>query len=100
MTRLYNLDRQLTPPPSKPLHSSMLTKSPRRGAGNRLRSTESYDVHTQQWTERAPMNEARCAVRIAALNQCIYAVGGRSETGSFTTSFTTSCTSLPGASML
>ena len=26
------------------------------------------------------MNEARGAVRVAALNQCIYAVGGRSET--------------------
>ena len=26
------------------------------------------------------MNEARGAVRVAALNRCIYAVGGRSET--------------------
>ena len=46
-----------------------------------LRSVECFDPSTEQWSDVAPMNAARCQHAVAALDNKIYAVGGDS-TGS------------------
>ena len=46
------------------------------GSRSNLNSMERYDPISDSWTEMPPMNRSRGAASIAALNNCLYAVGG------------------------
>ena len=46
------------------------------GSRSNLNSMERYDPISDTWTEMPPMNRSRGAASIAALNNCLYAVGG------------------------
>lgn len=47
--------------------------------GVELRSVEVYDPISKRWSELAPMGTRRAYLGVAALNDCIYAVGGWNE---------------------
>lgn len=52
------------------------------GIGNEgveLCSVEVYDPISKRWSELAPMGTRRAYLGVAALNDCIYAVGGWNE---------------------
>lgn len=47
--------------------------------GVELRSVEVYDPLSKCWSELPPMGTRRAYLGVAALNDCIYAVGGWNE---------------------
>lgn len=48
--------------------------------GIELRSFEVYDPLSKRWSPLPPMGTRRAYLGVAALNDCIYAIGGWNET--------------------